>query len=190
MEQKLSRRATLRSLGAVAGVAALDWGRIARASYDAQQAAQAGAPLEYTLLGAADAADVRRSPRRSCPDETPGAREAGASLFIDRTGLVLCAPAPGIHGGPRPVQGAARAAYPQSPPSRRSVRPADCIPAHRGHHAVLRPARQLTMCGMFTNPPYGGNRDKLGWKLIGFEDQHVFEPPFGYYDTPGNEGMP
>ena len=51
-------------------------------------------------------------------------------------------------------------------------------------------ARQLTLCGMFSNPPYGGNRDKLGWKLIGFEDQHMFEPPFGYYDTPGNEGMP
>jgi hypothetical protein len=22
----------------------------------------------------------------------------------------------------------------------------------------------------------------MGWKLIGFEDRHVFEPPFGYYD--------
>ena len=22
----------------------------------------------------------------------------------------------------------------------------------------------------------------VGWKLIGFEDRHVFQPPFGYYD--------
>jgi hypothetical protein len=43
-------------------------------------------------------------------------------------------------------------------------------------------ARLLTLCGMFSNPAYGGNRDKLGWKLIGFEDQHIFEPPFGWYD--------
>ena len=26
---------------------------------------------------------------------------------------------------------------------------------------------------MFTLPAYGGNRDGVGWKLIGFEDQHV-----------------
>ena len=43
-------------------------------------------------------------------------------------------------------------------------------------------ARLLTLCGMFSSPAYGGNRDEVGWKLLGFEDQHVFEPPFGYYD--------
>jgi hypothetical protein len=35
---------------------------------------------------------------------------------------------------------------------------------------------------MFSLPAYGGNRDGVGWKLIGFEDEHVFHPPFGYYD--------
>ena len=35
---------------------------------------------------------------------------------------------------------------------------------------------------MFSLPEYGGNRDGVGWKLLGFEDQHVFQPPFGYYD--------
>jgi hypothetical protein len=35
---------------------------------------------------------------------------------------------------------------------------------------------------MFTLPTYGGNRDGVGWKLIGFEDRHTFQPPFGYYD--------
>jgi hypothetical protein len=43
-------------------------------------------------------------------------------------------------------------------------------------------ARTLTLCSMFSMPKYGGNRDGIGWKLLGFEDQHVFEPPFGYYD--------
>ena len=42
--------------------------------------------------------------------------------------------------------------------------------------------RLLTVLGMFTMPAYGGNRDGLGWQLIGFVDQHVFKPPFGYYD--------
>jgi hypothetical protein len=35
---------------------------------------------------------------------------------------------------------------------------------------------------MFALPGYGGNRDAAGWKLIGFEDRHVFQPPFGHYD--------
>jgi hypothetical protein len=38
------------------------------------------------------------------------------------------------------------------------------------------------MLGMFTMPSYGGNRNGVGWKLIGFQDAHVFYPPFGYYD--------
>jgi len=42
--------------------------------------------------------------------------------------------------------------------------------------------RLLTLLGMFSLPSYGGNRDSVGWKLIGFEDAHVFQPPFGYYD--------
>jgi hypothetical protein len=42
--------------------------------------------------------------------------------------------------------------------------------------------RLLTLLGMFSLPEYGGNRDGVGWKLIGFEDAHVFQPPFGYYD--------
>ena len=42
--------------------------------------------------------------------------------------------------------------------------------------------RLLALLGMFSLPTYGGNRDGAGWKLIGFEDAHVFRPPFGYYD--------
>ncbi|MGH8237656.1 MAG: hypothetical protein ACREXP_11635 [Steroidobacteraceae bacterium] len=30
--------------------------------------------------------------------------------------------------------------------------------------------------------PCVGNLDGVGWKLLGFQDQHIFEPPFGYYD--------
>jgi hypothetical protein len=37
---------------------------------------------------------------------------------------------------------------------------------------------------MFALPSWGGNRNEAGWKLIGFEDAHVFRPPFGYYDDP------
>ena len=42
--------------------------------------------------------------------------------------------------------------------------------------------RLLTLVGLFAMPKYGGNRDGVGWKLLGFEDQHIFSPPFGHYD--------
>ena len=42
--------------------------------------------------------------------------------------------------------------------------------------------RGLTVSGMFGNPSYGGNQGKVGWKLLGFQDQFSWAPPFGYYD--------
>ena len=42
--------------------------------------------------------------------------------------------------------------------------------------------RSLTVLGMFSSPKYGGNFAGAGWRLLGFEDRHVYAPPFGYYD--------
>jgi hypothetical protein len=36
---------------------------------------------------------------------------------------------------------------------------------------------------MFSSPEYGGNRDKVGFELLGFTDQHAWQPPFGFYDA-------
>jgi hypothetical protein len=36
--------------------------------------------------------------------------------------------------------------------------------------------------GCFADPEYGGNFNRAGWKLIGFQDQFNFKPPFGFYD--------
>ena len=43
-------------------------------------------------------------------------------------------------------------------------------------------ARTMTILGTFSNPEYGGNYDKIGWKLLGFEDQFFFKSPYGFYD--------
>lgn len=43
-------------------------------------------------------------------------------------------------------------------------------------------ARHLTVAGMFSLPSRGGNRDEVGWRLLGFDDRPVWEPPFGHYD--------
>ena len=50
------------------------------------------------------------------------------------------------------------------------------------HSAFFEVIRTATIQGMFSHPEYGGNRDKIGWKLIGFEDRFVWQEPFGDYD--------
>jgi Gluconate 2-dehydrogenase subunit 3 len=50
------------------------------------------------------------------------------------------------------------------------------------HTPFFDTTRLLTLLGMFSLPAYGGNRNGVGWKLIGFEDRHFFRPPFGFYD--------
>lgn len=43
--------------------------------------------------------------------------------------------------------------------------------------------RKHTVWGFVGSPAYGGNRGKVGWTHIGFDDSMKFAPPFGYYDA-------
>ena len=47
------------------------------------------------------------------------------------------------------------------------------------YHAIL---------GFLGHPMYGGNRDQVGWKLLGLEYSMHYEPPFGYYDAKARGG--
>jgi Gluconate 2-dehydrogenase subunit 3 len=184
-DYSFSRRDALRALSALAAAGALDWSALARAGHDAHMTAQAPGPIRYTLLGPADAADVEALTSQIIPsDESPGAREAAVTFFIDRALASFFAHwQPGFLQGLARFQAAVRAAHPQSTSFA-------ALPAEQQieflHTIDTTPffdqARLLTVCGMFCSPAYGGNRDGIGWKLLGFEDQHLFEPPFGYYD--------
>ncbi len=46
----------------------------------------------------------------------------------------------------------------------------------------FRAVRTHTVLGFLSDPERGGNANRVGWKLIGFEDRASFEPPFGDYD--------
>jgi hypothetical protein len=39
-----------------------------------------------------------------------------------------------------------------------------------------------TLLGFLVDPDGGGNRDYVGWKVIGRDPAHSFSPPFGEYD--------
>ncbi len=53
--------------------------------------------------------------------------------------------------------------------------------------------RVATISGFLIDPEAGlGNRGGVGWKVIGRELAHSFQPPFGYYDKdyPGWQPAP
>ena len=43
--------------------------------------------------------------------------------------------------------------------------------------------RYLTIAGTFSLPEYGGNQNKIGYQIIGFEDRGAWAAPYGYYDA-------
>lgn len=139
----------------------------------------------WKFLTDAEAADVEAISAQIIPsDETPGAREIGVTRFIDRAlGSCLAPLAAGFRAGLGEFASACRARHPGST-GFAALAAAQKIEWLRSVETTpfFGLLQQLTVLGALTMPAYGGNRDGLGWQLIGFEDRHAFTPPFGDYD--------
>jgi gluconate 2-dehydrogenase gamma chain len=174
----LSRRDFLSA--ATAGVGAVWLGaRVA-------EGARLGPIDGYRSLTAAQAEALDALTAQIIPtDDLPGAREAGVVRFIDR-GLASFASQQQdlFTSGLAELESVARA-YPGAT-SFASLRPEQQVELMQAMEArqsqFFEAVLAATMAGMFANPEYGGNQDKVGWKLIGFEDRFAWQPPFGYYD--------
>ena len=143
-----------------------------------------------SVLSEVEAREIEALAAQIVPtDSTPGAREAGVIYFIDRALGTFDA-------GKRTLY---TEGLSQTQDKRRELLPAsESIAALKADeqirllHAIENTAffdqlRMHTVMGFFGDPSYGGNRGQAGWKLIGFEDAHHFEAPFGYYDGPERE---
>jgi len=163
---------------------AAQWPGIAAAAHHADEAANSAVPVSFTFFSPADAADVEAICAQIVPSgATPGAREAHAVYFVDRTlSTYFAASAPDFSKGLVDFQEKFRAVQPRiafaaaNPDTQIAfLKTVDQTP-------FFETTRMLTILGMFTSPKYGGNYQGAGWKLMGFVDQHAFVPPFGYYD--------
>ena len=123
-------------------------------------------------------------------DDTPGAREAGVIYFIDRALTTFDRDRqPSYTQGLIALQSKTREMFPgtasfSSLTSAQQIQLLTAIEKTDFFELV----RVHTILGFLSNPEYGGNRDKVGWKLIGFDDNFAFEPPFGYYDSVPEKG--
>ncbi len=119
-------------------------------------------------------------------DETPGAREAHVVRFVDRYVATVAKDwQPGFQDAFKRLGDAVA----EKTPGNRSFAAlsdaeqiAFLTAFEKANPASFDRFRYLTMLGMFSDPVHGGNFNKVGWKLIGFEDRYSWAPPFGYYD--------
>ena len=135
----------------------------------------------FAHLEPLDARDLEAIAEQIMPaDDTPGAREAGVIWFIDGAlgGFRQAWDEPvlsGLQSINDSLQDGLRFAELGTSQQVSVLKALDHTPFFQMMHF-------LTVAGMFAMPDYGGNRNKIGWALLGFEDRHAWQPPFGFYD--------
>ena len=201
MINDISRRDFLtRAGGAVSAVwLSTHWSAIVAASEHAHQAAKSAAPAKFQFFTPEQAAEIDSITARIIPsDETPGAREAGVVYFIDRALTTFAVDDQKTYREGLPeLQARVRELFPSVEKfSRATAEQQDqvlhALDDKAEYDGRFRPnakdklffetVRVHTIVGFLIDPDSGGNRDGVGWKLIGRARDHMFQPPFGYYD--------
>jgi len=165
----------------------------------------------FRFLTKQEAADFEAFSAQIIPtDETPGAREAGAVYFADyvlstinqdqqrdfRNALALLrvtsaeaqSGAASFFALPVDKQIAVMKTM-EKPSEADPLTAASPASPNRSQTEAAKRAeafgllRATVLVGTFSDPSLHGNRDQIGWKLIGFNDQAYWAPPFGYYDA-------
>jgi gluconate 2-dehydrogenase gamma chain len=187
-----SRRGFVAAVASVGAAFAIhDWAAANDAlAHAAQAIAQQPAPA-FTTLSADEAAVIVAAADRIIPsDDSPGATEAGVVYFLDRAlSTFMKDQVSFTRRGIRDLNTRARK-------RNRAVKSfAELSAAERD--AVLKEIentpffgglRYLTIVGTFADPSWGGNRNTVGWKLVGFDPHAINKPPFGYYDAQAAKG--
>jgi gluconate 2-dehydrogenase gamma chain len=186
-----ARRAFLKAaVAAGAAWATADLFEVEEALAFASQQTSATISAQTRTLTAAQMEVVSALTSRILPavDGRPGAGQAGAAYFIDRAlGTFNAAQRPlytaGIADLNRRAQ--AKVAGVASFAALTAAQQDDVI---RDIEATqfFQAVRLDTIVGTFALPTWGGNRDYMGWHLLGFEHQLSFQAPFGYYDADVN----
>jgi gluconate 2-dehydrogenase gamma chain len=165
--------------------AASAWAAIASAHQHAQTAVASPSSTAFGYFDPTTAQDIAAIAARIIPsDDGPGATEAGAVYFIDRALQTFAADQQTPY---REGLADLKVRRERSFPTSTSF--SGLTIAQQNHllqsiegtdfFAIL---RQHTVLAWLGSPDYGGNRNTVGWKYIGFDDRGAFSPPFGYYD--------
>ena len=144
-----------------------------------REATRAGQLPRLAVFTEAQAAEVEAMTARIIPaDETPGAREAHCVYFIDRALATFARKSqPAYTKGLLELEEKAGGKF-SALTSEQQIKVLTSIEKTPFFNMV----RNHTVIGFFARPLHGGNQDKMGWKLIGYDDSLNHKSPFGFYD--------
>lgn len=147
-------------------------------------------PPKLLHFSAAQGVEVEALTSRIIPsDDSPGAREAGVVYFID-LGIRTFAKeqAKTFDEGLVAVSKAVAKKH-KGETKFSALTPAQQDDILRGIERTpfFGGLRFATIAGFLALPKYGGNKDYIGWKLVGQDHTFEHKPPFGWYDRPENQ---
>jgi gluconate 2-dehydrogenase gamma chain len=179
----LTRRGFLRAAGAVSGTSLARLSGPALAAIAQAACSARDRSAAFTVLASDEAADFSAIAARIIPTtDTPGATEAGVIHFFDkafadrmsdsldmaRSGLAE------LHVAASDGPGFVSLDTAEQDSLLRSIEDSEFFDL----------MRTMTISGFFAMSQYGGNKDTIGWKLIGFHGHKGgWQYPFGYYDA-------
>lgn len=147
-------------------------------------------PQQLVHFSAEQAADIDAVASRIIPTtDTPGAHEAGVVYFIDRTMTTFAKEQAPMFDKAlvdlrKSVQSkhGAGATFSKLTPEQQ-----DALLKKMEDGEFFGAMRFATIAGFLSLPKYGGNKDFIGWNVVGQEHVFEFKPPFGWYDRPENQ---
>ena len=173
------------SLGAGSAWLAANWPVVLAAAEHARQAAQTSPPPKFEFFTPEQAVEAEAIAAQIIPtDDMPGAREAGIVYFMDRALHTFASDQqkPFVEGLAQ-VQAKTKELFPDVAKFSAAT-PEQQIAVLTGIEKT--PAFEMfrfaAITGFLADPSYAGNRNEAGWKVIGRDNSHMFQPPFGYYD--------
>jgi gluconate 2-dehydrogenase gamma chain len=186
---EVSRRAFLAGVsGSFAAVwLAAETRDLLAAGAHAARAGRQAPPPPFQFLTAAQGADIEAMSAQIIPtDETPGAREAHVVYFMDQALATYAKERrePVIKGlNDLHARSAKMFRGAKSFASLSDAQQIALLTAlEKEKSPFFEEIRGATIAGMLASPEYGGNTNKIGWKMIGFDDRFSWGPPFGWYD--------
>jgi len=159
---------------------------IAEAQEHAHTAASSNAKPVLAYLDADTAKEIEALISCIIPsDATPGAREAGVVYFVDRALSTFDQSRKDVY-----TQGLAdlQTRRAQMFPGSKSIATLNASQQTELLRTIERTdffqlLRTHTLYGFLGDPSYGGNRNGVGWKVVGFDHKMQHQPPFGFYDA-------
>ena len=149
-------------------------------------AAESGQPADFTFFTPAQAIEVEEMTAQIIPtDHTPGAREARVVSFIDRALVTFERERQADYTqGLKDLEGEAKQRFPNADKfSELTFDQQIHVLTAIERTPFFNLVRTHTITGFFASPVHGGNHDKVGWQLVGYDDSLYHEAPFGYYDA-------